>query len=91
MQSAPDLATIRAAAQQHQDELDRDLRFLTIAALARRWGMSKTSVRDIPFEDLPWRNLGRGLVRERRRYDPADVDRYEALLLEREKKRRRAV
>lgn len=84
----PDLAQIRARAQQHQDELDRDLCFLTIAALARRWGTSKTTVREIPFADLPWRNLGRGLVRERRRYDPADVDAYESLLLDRERKRR---
>ena len=84
----PDLETIRAAAQQHEDELDRDRRFLTVAQLAARWGIGKTNVRAIPFADLPYRNLGRGLVRESRRYDPTDVDAYESLLLDRERKRR---
>lgn len=84
----PDLAEIRARARQHQDELEKNARFLTIAALAARWGVGKTTVRAIPFADLPWRNLGRGLVRESRRYDPADVDAYEAVLADREKRRR---
>jgi hypothetical protein len=72
------LDVIRAKAQRHQDEIDRDTRFFTVADLAARWGVSKNTVRAIPADQLPHKNLGSGLVRECRRYHPADVAAYEA-------------
>lgn len=81
--NTPDLAEIRARAEQHGNELDRDTRFFTVADLAKRWCCSTTSVRDIPAGDLPYLNLGRGLHRELRRYRPSDVYAYEAARLDR--------
>lgn len=77
-----DLAEIRAKAERHQAELDRDTTFLRVADLAARWGCSATTVRAIPATDLPYLNLGQGLVRELRRYRVADVEQYEARRLE---------
>ena len=45
--------------------------------------MPSPTVRAIPKGQLPYLNLGRGLVRELRRYSPADVEAYEAKRLER--------
>jgi hypothetical protein len=72
-----DLTALAERAQRHQDELDRDVKFFTIADLAKRWRCAKSTVRDIPFDDLPWKNLGRGLQREARRYHPQDVVAFE--------------
>jgi hypothetical protein len=72
------LDEVRARAQRHQDELDRNTRFLSAMDLKRRWGCCLQTVRAIPKRDLPYLNLGRGLVRELRRYRPADVEAYEA-------------
>lgn len=79
----PDLAEIRARAARHQDELDRDTRFLTVADLAARWRCAKGTVRAISKLALPYVNLGHGLKRELRRYAPADVEAYEATRLQR--------
>lgn len=43
----PDLVEVRARAERHADELDRNTRFFTIADLAARWRCSKTTVRAI--------------------------------------------
>lgn len=77
-ETLPSLEEVRARAQRHGDELGRDEFFFTAARLARRWGVSTSTVRAIPFAELPWKNLGRGLVRELRRYHPDDVEAYEA-------------
>jgi hypothetical protein len=74
----PDLATLRARREAHERYLDRNTRFLNLAQLAARWGCSKNTVRAIPITALPYLNMGTGLVREMRRYDPADVAAYEA-------------
>jgi hypothetical protein len=66
----------RAAA--HQRHLDRNAKFLTVAQLASRWGVSPSLVRAIPLSLLPYLNAGQGLQREHRRYDPDDVLAYEA-------------
>lgn len=75
----PNLAEIRERAQRHQEELDRNTRFLTVADLAARWRCSKGTVRAISKKTLPYVNLGNGLVRELRRYRPADVEAYESV------------
>ena len=79
----PDLDELRARAARHQDELDRDTRFLTVADLARRWRCSTTTVRAISHTALPYLNLGHGLVKVVRRYRLADVEAYELSRVER--------
>lgn len=71
------LAVVRERAQRHQEELDRDTRFFSVGALAARWGVSKGTVRAIPRGELFYKNMGRGLKRELRRYAPDDVYAYE--------------
>lgn len=78
----PDLAEIRARAERHQQELDKNLRYFTVGDLAKRWGCSSTTVRAIAKTTLPYLNLGQGLMRELRRYRPEDVEAYEATRLE---------
>lgn len=74
----PSLEALRARAQRHQDAIDRDTRFFTVAQLAARWGVAKNTVRAIPAAALPYTNLGQGTRREHRRYHPDDVIAYEA-------------
>lgn len=78
MSPAESSAVLQARASAHQVYLDRNTTFLTVGKLASRWGCSPGTVRAIPFELLPWINIGAGLIREARRYDPADVAAYEA-------------
>lgn len=78
----PTLAEIRARAQRHQDELDRDTRFFTVTDLAVRWHVSRQTVRAISKTVLPYVNLGSGLIREARRYHPDSVSSYESSLRE---------
>lgn len=69
--------TIRARAHEHQQELE-SLRWFTPQRLSARWDVAETTVRDIPFEELPYREFGKGEKRKRRRYRPADVEAFEA-------------
>ena len=71
------LAELREAAARHQLELEEP-QFATVAQLARRWQVSQTTVRDVPFDELPFKEFGRGLKLRRRRYRWADVHAYEA-------------
>lgn len=73
----PDLDELRERAARHDAVLNRNKRFYTVADLAARWQRSATSVRAIPATDLPYINVGQGLVKEARRYDPDDVETYE--------------
>ena len=73
-----ELDTLRAKAAQHQQHLDRNTVYFDVQALAKRWGVSATTVRAIPASLLPYMHAGTGLVRERRRYHPDDVMAYEA-------------
>lgn len=68
---------LRQKAAAHQAYLDRNTTFMTIKALAARWGCSTNTVRAIPASVLPYVNVGTGLVRESRRYHPDDVMAYE--------------
>jgi hypothetical protein len=74
----PTAAALVARAKAHQDELDRDTRFLDVQMLAARWGVSPSTVRAVPSTLLPYVNVGTGLQRERRRYHPEAVAAYEA-------------
>lgn len=73
-----DLADIRAKARAHQEELDQP-RWLSIAAVAARFGISETTVRTIPVDDLPFKEFGQGHKLKRRRYRVVDVEAYEAI------------
>lgn len=72
---ADELAQIRARAAAHQEALDPT--WLTPQLLAARWGVSVTTVRDIPRAELPYKEFGRGLKLRRRRYSPQAVAAYE--------------
>jgi hypothetical protein len=71
------LSELRARAEAHQAHLDRNTKFFTVKDLAARWGCSANTVRAIGRDVLPYLHVGTGLVRESRRYDPADVLAYE--------------
>jgi hypothetical protein len=73
-----DLDALRAKAREHQQHLDRNTVYLDVQQLAKRWGVSPTTVRAIPALLLPYMHNGNGLQREHRRYHPDDVTTYEA-------------
>lgn len=75
---AEDLSVIRAGARVHQESLDLARNGLSVAVLADRWGISETSVRDIPRAHLRYMEFGKGVKHKRRRYRLADVETYEA-------------
>lgn len=72
-----ELAALRAKADEHQRRLDADTVYWTVQILMKRWGVSATTVAAIPPSLLPYINIGTGLKRERRRYNPDDVYEYE--------------
>ena len=61
----------------HQQELLVRSSFLTVRELAQRWRVSETTIRDIPYDRLPYFQVGSGGRRIHRRYDPALVVAYE--------------
>lgn len=71
------LARIRARRLQHEEEL-LSVHWFTVALLAARWGVSETTVREIPAAELPYMAFGQGVHLKRRRFHPDDVARYEA-------------
>lgn len=75
---AADLHAIRAKAREHQEDLEAP-QWLSTADLARRFGISESTVRSIPADELPWKQFGRGLKHQRRRYRLSDVEAYEAV------------
>ncbi len=74
---ATSLQPYRERARAHQSEIDLETRFLTPQLLAKRWSISVTTVKDIPFEELPYTEFGQGLKLKRRRYHPDAVLLYE--------------
>lgn len=74
------IARIRARRQQHEEEL-LSVHWLTPAVLADRWGISETTVREIPAAQLPYKEFGAGEKLKRRRYPPDAVAAYEAILV----------
>jgi hypothetical protein len=76
----------RDRARLHQEELDLSVKFFTPAKLAARWDVSLSTVRDIPREELPYKEFGAGTKLKRRRYHPDDVVAFEATDRFKEKK-----
>lgn len=72
------LARIRARRQQHEEEM-LSVKWFTVAILAARWELSETTVRDIPADQLRYKEFGNGAKLHRRRYHPDDVAAYEAI------------
>lgn len=70
-----DLSTIRERAEQHQRDLDQQRTSLVPDDLAKRWSLSVSTVKDIPFDRLPYLRFGKG--GKRRRYRLADVESFE--------------
>jgi hypothetical protein len=54
-------------------------RWLSIATVAARFGVSESTVRTIPVDELPYKEFGAGHKLKRRRYRIADVEAYEAI------------
>lgn len=77
------IALLSERASEHQAELDAVTTYFKPKDLATRWGCSCNTVRAIPFDALPYINIGQGLSRELRRYPPANVYAYEARRLSR--------
>lgn len=74
------IARIRERRQQHEEEM-LSVHWFTPALLANRWGISETTVREIPASELPYKEFGAGEQLKRRRYPPAAVLAYEAKLV----------
>lgn len=72
--SAP-LDQLRARAAEHERELS-ERKLLSIKSVKDMLGMSYTSVRDIPRDELPYGEFGQGHVLKRRRYRPEDIEAY---------------
>jgi hypothetical protein len=70
------LQEIRTRARAHQAEIDLSVRYLTVQNLAGRWSVAESTVRDIPRDQLPYKEFGKKRLK-RRRYHPADVAAYE--------------
>lgn len=68
-----DLERLRAEAAEHGAQLAA-AGWPGVPELAAKWGVSRPSVRKIPREHLPYLEFGDTKMR---RYDPADVARYE--------------
>jgi transposase len=82
------LAVIRGRAAAHERELDAKRFYLSTNEVAARLGVSASTVRDIPFDDLPFLELGNGAKHKTRRFHPDDLAAYEAALVERARQRR---
>lgn len=54
--------------------------YMSVQEVARHFGVSRSLIEDLPEEVLPYTDLGRGAVRSRRRYHPADVMAADALI-----------
>ncbi|HWL39406.1 MAG TPA: hypothetical protein VNO75_04135 [Gemmatimonadaceae bacterium] len=72
------LQPYRDRARAHQEEIDLRINYLTVNKLAARWGVAASTVRDIPREELPYKEFGSGVKLKRRRYHPDDVLAFEA-------------
>lgn len=70
---ATSLQPYRDRARLHQEELDLKLVYMTVNDLAKRWHVAPSTVRDIPRDELPYKEFGKGTKLKRRRYHPDDV------------------
>ncbi len=71
------LQPYRERARAHQADIELSVVYLTVNDLAKRWNLSASTVRDIPREQLAYKEFGRGAKLKRRRYHPDDVIAYE--------------
>jgi hypothetical protein len=85
---AETLDEIRARAARHQVDATERTR-ASVQQLADHWGVSPSTVRDIPFGELPYLEFGRGAKFRRRRYRWEDVEAYERAQLDRKRPRQR--
>lgn len=72
--SSPEKVPASMTVEQHERQLQAS-GWPGVAVLARKWGVSRKTVRDIPRDQLPYISFGQSDVR---RYDPDDVERFEA-------------
>jgi hypothetical protein len=72
------IAPLREQARAFNRELEAKASWITVSQLAQRWGVCHSTVRDIPRDQLPFIEFGTGARYRRRRYDPADVQAFEA-------------
>lgn len=71
------LQRIRERRQKHEEEM-LSVQWFTPAILAARWGIADSTVRNIPEQELPYKEFGTGELLHRRRYHPDDVAAFEA-------------
>jgi hypothetical protein len=74
---ADPLDELRAKARAHQRDLTERQR-ASVRQLATLWGVSLSTVRNIPYDELPYLEFGSGARFKRRRYRWEDVAGYEA-------------
>lgn len=67
----------RDRARAHQADIELASSYFTVNKLAQRWDVSPSTVRDIPRDQLPYKEFGSGAKLKRRRYHPDDVVAYE--------------
>ena len=61
----------------HQQDIEVRAFYLTVREVAERWRVSENTVRDIPFDELPYFQVGRGKRKIHRRYRPSDLEEFE--------------
>jgi hypothetical protein len=72
------LAEIRRRAKEHEEEIVSPT-WYTPLQLAARWGIGRSSVYEIPFEQLRYKEFGQGKKLKRRRYREDWVLAYEEM------------
>lgn len=80
------LQPYRDRARAHQEDIELKVTYYTPQKLAQRWEISVSTVRDIPRDELPYKEFGAGPKLKRRRYHPDDVIAFEATDRFKEKK-----
>lgn len=70
----PSIAELRERAREHAREIEAVL-WMKVADLSARWGLDAETIKMIPREKLPFLEFGE---RGDRRYDPRDVEAFEA-------------
>lgn len=71
------LQPYRERARAHQAAIDLAIVYLTPNDLKSRFKLSLSTIRDIPRDQLPYKEFGNGAKYKRRRYHPLDVLEYE--------------
>lgn len=72
----PTIDELRARAREHEDEIE-SVQWFTIDELAKRWRISAATVRTISFDELKFKEFGKGEKKKRRRFRSDWVAAYE--------------